>query len=55
MVRHLLPFEEVQTDTGSERKHPKVVCDILEFNGVAIGFDLAARAAHGGPRGKAPH
>ena len=45
-VRTDLPFEDVSTASGPQRKYPTVVRDVLEFNGAAIGFDVEARKAH---------
>ena len=45
-VRHRMPFECVPTPDGDRREYPTVVRRILEFNGVAIGFDDEARRAH---------
>ena len=42
LARHRFPFEM----QDGERCYPTVLRDVLEFNGVAVGFDLAARRAH---------
>ena len=55
-----LPFEEIADEHGEIRKaYPTVVRDIIEFNGIAVGFDTAARQAHvlrgGRARSTQPH
>ena len=47
MARKRLPYGVVTNEDGTtERKYPSVVRDILEFNGVAIGFCEEARREH---------
>ena len=42
-----MPFEEIADEHGEIRKaYPTVVRHIIEFNGIAVGFDTAARQAH---------
>ena len=41
-----MPFAEEVCDGCTVRRYPTVVRDMLEFNGLAIGFDAAARNKH---------
>ena len=45
-ARQQMPFAEEVCDGCTVRRYPAVVRDMLEFNGLAIGFDAAARGKH---------